>query len=123
MTGPPVTYGQLLDDARRAAHQGMTTLARHRLADAHDAHDALLARARLLAPAARHAPPHIGAPRLDALRAGTPHRRSPDARAPAVVAALAWIDALAPGSVILGWPRLVALIWPNSSAAGVSLSV
>lgn len=96
MTGPPVTYGQLLDEARRAANQGMTTLAQHRLADAHDAHDALLARARLLAAAARHATALIGAPRLAALRAGTPHRRSPDARAPAVVAALAWIDSLAP---------------------------
>lgn len=96
MTGPPVTYGQLMDDARRAAHQGMTTLARTGLADVHDAEDALAARARLLAEAARHATALIGAPRLDAWRSGAPHRRSPDARAPSVVAALAWIDALDP---------------------------
>lgn len=55
MTGPPVTYGQLMDDARRAAHQGMSSLARTGLADVHDAEDALAARARLLAAAARHA--------------------------------------------------------------------
>jgi len=77
VTGPPVTYGQLMDDARRAAHQGMSSLARTGLADVHDAEGALAARADLLAAAARHATTLIGAPRLDAW--GAPHRRSPAA--------------------------------------------
>jgi hypothetical protein len=89
-----------MDDGRRAAHQGMSSLARTGLADVHDAEDALAARARLLAAAARHATTLIGAPRLDAWRAGAPPRRSPDARAPSVVAALAWIDALDPADAV-----------------------
>ena len=82
MTEPPVTYGQLMDDARRAAHQGMNALARDRLPDAGAAREAVTARGTLLASLARQATTLIGAPRLEAWRASTPHRHAPEPARP-----------------------------------------
>lgn len=89
-----VTYGELMDAARRAAHQGMNALARDRLPGAATAQATLTARARLLAGLGAHATALIGPVRVQAWRASAPHRHTSDARTPAVVAALAWIDAL-----------------------------
>jgi hypothetical protein len=94
VTDPPLTYGQLMDDARRAAHQGMNALARDRLPDTGAAQEAVTARGTLLASLARQATTLIGAPRLDAWRASTPHRHAHDARTPTVLATLAWLDTL-----------------------------
>ncbi|MCX6432928.1 MAG: hypothetical protein NTX29_09090, partial [Actinobacteria bacterium] len=61
-----------MDDARRAAHQGMNALARDRLPDTGAAREAVTARGTLLASLARQASTVIGAPRLEAWRASTP---------------------------------------------------
>ncbi|MDO8308928.1 MAG: hypothetical protein Q7V58_11295 [Actinomycetota bacterium] len=125
MISTRLTYGQLMDDARRAAHQGMNTLARDRLPDPGAAQEVVSARAGLLASLGRHATTLIGSTRLAVWRASTPTRRSPDARTPAVVATLAWVDVLdqhatraphgetttAGGGVAAGhWSRATALV-------------
>jgi len=91
-----LTYAELMDAARRAAHQAMNTLARDRIPDPGAAQATLTARASLLAGLGRHATALIGPVRVEAWRASVPYRRLPDARSPAVLATLAWIDALHP---------------------------
>jgi len=122
MTHTHVTYGELMDDARRAAHRGMNTLARDRLSDPDAARAAVNARAALLACLGRHATVLLGATRVEAWRTGTAHRHSPDARTPTILATLAWIDTLAShatparatevaaGSAAEHWARATALV-------------
>jgi hypothetical protein len=119
----PVTYGDLMDHARRSAHRGMNALAHAPLADSPAAAATLAARARLLAGLGQHATALIGAPRLEAWRAGTPHRHSPDHGSATVRAVLAWITALESshtstppltstlaGSAAGHWARAAALV-------------
>ena len=110
----PVAHGELMDHARRAAHRGMNALAQAPLADGHDAEATIAARARLLAGLGRHAAALIGAPRLEAWRAGTPHRHSPDHRSATVRAVLAWITALESSDT--STPPVTST--PDGSAAG-----
>lgn len=100
MTGTQLTYGQLMDEARRAAHQAISSLTLRPLVDSDAAQNALTARAQLLAAIGRQATVLIGAPRLAIWRDSTPTRRSPEERTPTVLAVLSWIDQLehaAPG--------------------------
>ena len=83
-----------MDDARRAAHQGMNALARDRLPDAGAARATVAIRAELLAEIGRHAVTVLGPTRVDAWRGGEPARRCLESRQPAVIATLAWIDTL-----------------------------
>lgn len=94
MTAPRVTYGELMDVARRAAHQGMNALARDRLTGAGTARATVAIRAELLAEIGRHAVTVLGPTRVDAWRGGEPARRCLESRQPAVIATLAWIDTL-----------------------------
>ena len=94
MSGTQLTYGELMNGARRSAHQATGALAVAPLADAHAARDALTARAELFAAIGRHVTVLIGEPRLAIWRAEVPTRRHPDERTPAVRAVLAWIDQL-----------------------------
>jgi hypothetical protein len=84
-----------MDDARRAAHQGMNALARDAFPDPATARATVAIRARLLAEIGRHAVTVLGPARVDAWRDGNPARRCHEARQPAVTATLAWIDSLA----------------------------
>lgn len=113
MTPPRVTYGELMDDARRAAHQGMNALARDRLPDAGTARVTVAIRVELLAEIGQHAITVLGPTRVGTWRDGEPARRCLESRQPAVIATLAWIDTLTQH----GNSRLDTMPAPDSGAA------
>lgn len=120
MTTPQVTYGELMDDARRAAHQGMNALARDRIPDAAIARATVAIRAELLAEIGRHAVTLLGPTRVGTWRGGEPTRGCLESRQPAVIATLAWIDAIdahrpaRPQAVLPPEPGLAAGHWSRS---------
>lgn len=95
MTGRPATYGELIDQARRDAHRGMTTVARTAFRDVDAARDALTARGALLSSIGRHAAAVIGPVRTGAWQIRPPARRGIEARTAHVRAIVAWLEALA----------------------------
>ena len=113
MTPPRVTYGELMDDARRAAHQGMNALARERFPDTSGARATVAIRAELLAEIGQHTVTVLGSTRVATWREGVPPRRCPEFRQPAVIATLAWIDTL----IDHGRPHPVSLPTPESAVA------
>ena len=90
----PVTYGDLMDDARLCAVRAQRSIAGTALPDASAAADALRARTRLLTAISRHATTVLGPGMVQAWREGAPSGRGPDPRTPVVGATLTWLDAL-----------------------------
>ncbi|MDP1878442.1 MAG: hypothetical protein Q8M17_12900 [Actinomycetota bacterium] len=90
----PVTYGELMDAARRHGAHAQHAIAGTALGGPDAAGDVLAARARLLGQIAHHAQAILGDSLVRAWRDGAPPRRGTDDRDPRMRSALAWLDTL-----------------------------